>query len=56
MVVRKSAMENETSIALFLQSSFSRCGLLIYLGGSPKPRQDVDQQPRSYCPSTIRKR
>ncbi|CAN5682004.1 hypothetical protein BH18ACI4_BH18ACI4_17960 [soil metagenome] len=24
-----------------------------YLGGSPKPHQDVDQQPRKYTPTTV---
>src|ERR1044072_1999559 len=34
------------------RSSQKNCGLLIFLGGSPKPRQDVNQQLRYYCPST----
>jgi hypothetical protein len=29
-----------------------KCGLLIFLGGSPKPLQDVNQQHRYYCSST----
>ena len=32
----------------------NECGLLTYLGGSPKPRQDVDQQPCNSCSSTVR--
>jgi len=34
------------------ESGPKNCGLLIFLGGSPKPRQDVNQQLRYYCPST----
>jgi hypothetical protein len=30
----------------------NNCGLLIFLGGSPKPRQDVNQQHRYDCSST----
>ena len=47
---------NDNVHRAFLVLPYKICGLLIYLGGSPKPRQDVDQQPSNYCPSTVRLR
>ena len=36
-----------------MKTHLNECGLLTYLGGSPKPRQDVDQQPCNSCSSTV---